>query len=416
LSYPVTKLIGFAAALVLSALFSLLEEAYSSLPEGVRWQLSERRVGKGLFSRLHILRSPVHFAVILQLGRLLFLGILLILIADFSFRKFPLHPFLTASLLGGGVVFVFHLLLPRLFSFISPAVSLTVFLPLLRLSYLLFYPITQLLSFVGEAVTNRVNREVTEEAEEAAREEIKAYIDVGEEKGYFEKGEGKLIKSAVEFGDTMVREVMTPRVDMVSIEKEATVGDLKRLLKEKKFSRIPVYSGQIDNIIGIISSKEVFDYLDEGDDDTPLAPLMRPPYFVPETKRVEDLLRELQIKKRHIAIVVDEYGGTAGLVTIEDILEEIVGEIWDEYDQEAEPIVREGDGVVIAMGKTDVDEISRALGVDLQEEGFETIGGLVFNTLGRIPKSGESFEHRGVRIDILEADQRRVRKVRVIRL
>lgn len=400
----------------MSTLFSLLEEAYSFLPEGARWQLSERKRERGLLSRLHILRSPVHFAVILQLGRLLFMGVLLILIADFSFSKFPQHPFLTALLLGGGVVFVFLLLLPRLFSFISPGVYLTVFLPLLRFSYLLLYPITQLLSFVGEAASNRGKREVTEEAEEAAREEIKAYIDVGEEKGYFEKDEGKLIKSAVEFGDTMVREVMTPRVDMVCIKKEATVGDLKRLLKEKKYSRIPVYSSQIDNIVGIISAKEVFDYLGEEADDTPLIPLMRPPYFVPETKEVGDLLRELQIGKRHIAIVVDEYGGTAGLVTIEDILEEIVGEIWDEYDQEAELIVREGDGVVIAIGKTDVDEVSQVLGVDLREEGFETISGLVFNTLGRIPKSGESFEHRGVRIDILEADQRRIRKVRVTRL
>lgn len=416
MSHFAIRLIAFAAALVLSALFSLLEEAYSSLPEGAKWQLSERRIGRGLFSRLHILRSPVHFAVILQLGKLLFLGLLIILIADFSFRKFPHYPFLTAALFGAGVVFVFHLLLPRLFSFIPPGSILSAFLPLLRLSYLLLYPIAQLLSFVGEAVTSSGNREVTEEAEEAAREEIKAYIDVGEEKGYFEKDEGKLIKSAVEFGDTMVREVMTPRVDMVCIVEEATVADLKRLLKENKYSRIPVYRGLIDNVVGIINSKEVFDYLGEGDDDTPLTPLMRPPYFVPETKMVRDLLRELQIGKKHIAIVVDEYGGTAGLVTIEDILEEIVGEIWDEYDQEVEPIVRERDGVVIAMGKTDVDEVSQTLGIDLREEGFETIGGLVFNTLGRIPKSGESFEHRGVRVDILEADQRRVRKVRITKL
>lgn len=400
----------------MSALFSLLEEAYSSLPEGTRWQLLERRGRRGLFPRLHILRSPVHFAVILQLGRLLFLGILLILIVDFTFRRFPHYPFLTACLLGGGVIFVFHLMLPRLLSFISPGVALTAFLPLLRLSYLLLYPIAQLLSYIGEVVTTGRESEVNEEAEEAAREEIKAYIDVGEERGYFEKDEGRLIKSAVEFGDTMVREVMTPRVDVVCIGEEATVGDLKKLLKEKKFSRIPVYRGQIDNIVGIISSKEVFDYLNEGEDDTPLAPLMRPPYFVPETKEVGDLLRELQIGKRHIAIVVDEYGGTAGLVTIEDILEEIVGEIWDEYDQEAEPIVSERDGVVIALGKADVEEISRTLGVDLQEEGFETIGGLVFDTLGRIPKSGERFEHRGVRIEILEADQRRIRKVRITRL
>jgi len=400
----------------LSALFSLLEEAYSSLPEGARWQLSERRGGRGLLSRLPILRSPVHFAVILQLGRLLLLAILLILIADFAFRRFPHHPFLTASLLGGGVVFFFHLLLPRLFSFISPGGVLKAFLPLLRFSYFLLYPIAQLLSYIGEAVSNRGGDEVTDEAEEAAREEIKAYVDVGEVKGYFERDEGRLIKSAVEFGDTMVHEVMAPRVDMVCIREEATVGDLKKLLKEKKYSRIPVYRGQIDNVVGIINSMEVFDYLGEGEGDNPISPLMRPPYFVPETKRVRDLLRELQIGKRHIAIVVDEYGGTAGLVTIEDILEEIVGEIWDEYDQGAEPIVREREGVVVALGKTDVDEISQTLGVDLREEGFETIGGLVFNTLGRIPKSGESFEHRGVRIDILEADQRCIRKVRITKL
>jgi CBS domain containing-hemolysin-like protein len=208
---------------------------------------------------------------------------------------------------------------------------------------------------------------------------------------------------------------MTPRPDIVAIRDDATVADLRTVFREQQYSRVPVFHENLDNIAGFVFVKDLI-LLDCADMDTrSLGSLVRPATFVPETKRVPDLLKEFQRKQVQTAIVVDEYGGTAGLVTIEDLLEEIVGEIRDEYDVETEPIIDEGNGSFVVSGKADVDEIAERLGVDIEREGFETVGGYLLSHLGRVPAVGETFDIDDLTVEVLEAERRRIHKVRVRR-
>ena len=253
--------------------------------------------------------------------------------------------------------------------------------------------------------------ETAEEANEAA----KAYIDTAEQEGLIAGEERRLLQSIVDFGDALVREVMTPRPDIVAIWDTATVGELRALFREQEYSRFPVYKESLDNIAGFVFVKDLV-ARDLSDDAGPITPLLRPAVVVPETKRVPELLKQFQRQQTQIAVVVDEYGGTAGLVTIEDLLEEIVGEIRDEYDVESEPIVDEGNGRFVFSGKVDIDEVIQRLNVHIEREGFETVGGFLLSHLGRVPAIGERFDLDGLSVEVLEAERRRITKVRIARL
>jgi CBS domain containing-hemolysin-like protein len=251
-------------------------------------------------------------------------------------------------------------------------------------------------------------------AAEEAKELPKAYGDDTQQDGRIEGEERRLLQSIVDFGDTLVREVMTPRPDIVAIREEATIGKLRELFREQEYSRFPVYKGSLDNIAGFVFIKDLV-LLDAGDDDKPIRPLVRPAVVVPETKRVPELLQQFQRQQAQCAIVVDEYGGTAGLVTIEDLLEEIVGEIRDEYDVESEQIVDEGNGRFIFSGMVDIDKVAQRLNVQIEREGFETVGGYLMSHLGRVPAVGERFDVDGLSVEVLDAERRRVTKVRIAR-
>ena len=230
-----------------------------------------------------------------------------------------------------------------------------------------------------------------------------------------ETEERKLLQSVVDFGGTLVREVMTPRPDIVAIAHDATVAEFRVLFAEEEYSRIPVYKDNLDNVLGFVFAKDLVT-LDGVQGTSRIVPqLLRPAHVVPEGKRVAELLRELQVKQVQSAIVVDEYGGTAGLVTIEDLLEEIVGEIRDEYDDESEPIVDEGDGTFVFLATVSVGDMVERLGVSVERDGFETVGGYLLTRLGRVPTVGETLEIDGLVVEVLEAERRRVRKVRVHR-
>jgi len=230
-----------------------------------------------------------------------------------------------------------------------------------------------------------------------------------------EREERKLLQSIVDFGDTLVREVMTPRPDMVAIPADSTLAQVRAIFEEQEYSRIPVYDGNLDHIQGMVFVKDLI-RLKDTPDSAHLLPdlphLVRPATFVPETKRVADLLKEFQRRQTQIAIVVDEYGGTAGLATIEDLLEEIVGEIRDEYDVETEPILEEADGSYVFSGKVNFDEVRERLNVDVEPDGFETVGGYVLTRVGRVPTAGERFELDGMTVEVLEAERRRINRVR----
>jgi putative hemolysin len=243
------------------------------------------------------------------------------------------------------------------------------------------------------------------------------HAEAGEEQGLIEGDERRLLQSIVDFGDTLVREVMTPRPDMVAIAADATYDELRALFREQEYSRIPVYNENLDNIVGFVFIKDLL-RLDAPESGAArlqpdLARFIRPATFVPETKRVAEMLKEFQRKQVQIAIAVDEYGGTAGLVTIEDLLEEIVGEIRDEYDVEVEPVVEEGDGAFVFSAKVNIDEVRDRLGVEIEPEGFETVGGYVLTRVGRVPAVGETFELDGLQVEVLEAERRRIHKVRM---
>ena len=239
------------------------------------------------------------------------------------------------------------------------------------------------------------------------------------EQGLIEAEGRKLLQSIVDFGDTLVREVMTPRPDMIAIEADASLADLRALFREQEYSRIPVYRENLDNILGIIFVKDLIQLTGIPDTarlDPDLARLVRQATFVPETKRVAELLKEFQRKQAQIAIVVDEYGGTAGLATIEDVLEEIVGEIRDEYDVETEPVIEERDGSFVFSGKVNFDEVRERLDVEIEPEGFETVGGYVLTRVGRVPAVGEKFDLDGMAVEVLEAERRRIHRVRFRKL
>lgn len=226
-----------------------------------------------------------------------------------------------------------------------------------------------------------------------------------------EEDEARLARALSRFAETQVREVMTPRPDVEAIEADESVEELKRLFGESKYSRLPVYEDNLDEIVGVVHVRDLLEY--DGDPKAVLRPLVRPVFLVPETKRITELLRELQKRGTTLAVVIDEYGGTAGLVSIEDIVEELVGEIKDEFDVEVEPIQVDADGSVLVAGRVALDRLEQALETSLADQDeVGTVGGLVNTVFGRIPRVGDELEYRGYVIQVVEAERRRVTRVR----
>ncbi|MFZ4519069.1 MAG: hemolysin family protein [Microthrixaceae bacterium] len=244
-------------------------------------------------------------------------------------------------------------------------------------------------------------------------EEILALAEEAAEASVIEESERDLIESIIDFGDTVVREIMVPRPDVVAVDDDATVTGTVELAISRGLSRLPVYGESSDDVVGIVYAKDAFEAERAGGGDRPVTEVARPAYFVPETKRVAELLAEMQARKTHIAVVVDEYGGTAGLVTMEDLLEELVGEIHDEFDPAAAEVERLSDGAVLVPGSLNLGDLNEELDLSLPEGNWDTVGGLVFGTLGRVPVAGDSVVLDGVRLRVERVDGRRVTRVRI---
>jgi putative hemolysin len=228
--------------------------------------------------------------------------------------------------------------------------------------------------------------------------------------GFIEENGSRLVHSIVEFGEKKVREVMVPRIDVFAIESGMTMTEVRELLAGAGHSRVPVYDGNIDRIVGMLYVKDLVPVA-EGEEDRGIEQLTREPYFVPEGKKIDDLLKEFQVKKMHMAIVVDEYGGTSGIVTLEDILEEIVGEIRDEFDHEAPLVRKAGEGKYVVEGRTSLDDLSEVLGRELVSEDVDTLGGFLYNILGRVPEEGEEFDYEGMTFRIERLEGQRIAEV-----
>ena len=243
-------------------------------------------------------------------------------------------------------------------------------------------------------------------------EELISIIEEAEEEGDFDKEESTLIKSAIEFGDLEVADIFTPRIDITAIPKTATAGEIKQVFNESGYSRLPVYDGDLDNVIGILNHKDF--YASSFEDGRDITELTKPVMYVTKTQKINDLLRELQKNQRHIAIVTDEYGSTAGLVSLEDILEEIVGDIWDEHDEIIEEIKEVGEGEYIVSGKANIEKLFEELDVEEDEEiDALTVNGWAMDALGKIPEVGDTFEANGLSVEVLEMDGRRIENLHI---
>jgi CBS domain containing-hemolysin-like protein len=399
-------LLGMAAVYV-----GTIETAFSALMKLSLRLMAER----GRDDRLgYYLDDPVQLFVPARLLLGLIFSLATVLLAVVTGRSGITLPSL-ATLLA--CVFVYILvcehLLPSIIVRRNPEAVLSAILPPFSVVARAMSPISG--GLVRLLTSGRPERLITqqEQNEEEQGDVAHAYLEAGEEQGLIEGDERRLLQSIVDFGDTLAREVMTPRPDIVAIQVDTTVSQLRALFREQEYSRFPVYQENLDNILGIVRVKDLLKVDATTSDDRPIAPLIRPTTFVPETKRVPDLLKEFQRKQVQMAIVVDEYGGTAGLVTIEDLLEEIVGEIRDEDDVEMEPIVEEGNGSYVFSAKVSFDDFRDRLDVEIEPEGFETVGGYILSRLGRVPLVGETFELDGLSVEVLEAERRRIHKVRV---
>ncbi|MCX6568589.1 MAG: hemolysin family protein [Candidatus Aminicenantes bacterium] len=323
-----------------------------------------------------------------------------------GFALRPLWLFLSALAVYG----LFFDFVPRLLVFVDKAVVLRIFLPAFPLVRFLASP---LLIISRNLLEREEQREEKGEDREASDDEIETFIDEATEEGIIDRDEDELLRSVVEFGDTVVREVMTPRVNMVCIRKDATIDNLKDLIIKEKYSRIPVYKDRLDNMEGIVMAKDILEYSDEKHKGQPIEALIRPVAFVPESMPVADLLREFQKVMQKLAIVVDEHGGVSGLVTMEDVVEEIVGEIQDEYDTDEAQITENGPLDFTVSGATEVEELEELFDVELAEDDFITVGGLITHALGRLPGKGETLNVKGLLFEVLDADQKKVKKLRI---
>jgi len=244
--------------------------------------------------------------------------------------------------------------------------------------------------------------------------EIRAIVSIQAETGGLEEEEKVMIHQIFEFGDKVAREVMVPRTDMVAISNEATVDEAGKAATEHRISRMPVYRENLDDIVGAVHVKDVIPLLVANREETPVTAIMRQPVRVPETKKLSELLAEFQRRRRTLAIVVDEYGGTAGLVTLEDLLEEVVGDIYDEYDVVRPAVERTIGGELILDGRLSIDEASDALGVDLPEGEYDSVAGLLYARLGMVPRPGDEIDVDGITLTVDELDGHRITRVRAV--
>ena len=250
-------------------------------------------------------------------------------------------------------------------------------------------------------------------SQSAFEDEINDLLDHGAESGAIGQSTSEMIQSIVEFNDTVARQIMTPRIDMVGVEKDCSIGEIIKTLTDEGYSRLPVYDGDMDHITGFIVGKDLLQFWG-ADPSLPLPhSILRPIILVPGNKKIVDLLGELRHKKSHLAIVLDEYGGTAGLVTMEDIIEEIVGDINDEYDEEDAPFIDISPGVTLAAGQAAISDLSEHLGVELPEGDYDTLGGFLTNQVGRVPQVKEEITWENLLFNITAADDRKVEQVEI---
>jgi CBS domain containing-hemolysin-like protein len=423
--------IGAACVLLLALAFlATIDVAFGRLSDvGLRRLTGEReeRPGRNIVFLGEILENRPRFRFTLNAVIQVLLVAVVVLVTSVSYQWFGAERsfLLFAFFIALALTILFRQVIPRMLSEGNPERTLLTLLPLFRP----FYGLLSVVVSPRQVAAERARRggfdpHVMQTAAEAAEAEadddgsdIQALIDVGEEEGILEEEERERIQNIIEFGETRAGEVMTPRTDIIALPLSATVREARDVMVESKYSRLPVYREQIEDVVGIIYVRDLLTYWAEAREGEEIEPLLRPAYFVPETKSVDELLEDMQKAHVQLALVIDEYGGLAGLLTVEDILEEIVGEIEDEdiESDEIVEIVEADDGYYEVLGSTEVGKIERLFDLEIEDDDFTTIAGLVINECGRVPLPGACLNFRGLDVEVLEADERRIGRLRLRR-
>lgn len=410
------QFIALGLLLLLSSFFSSSEAALFSIPKlsVKRWIDEGKSRARTLSS---ILSQPHKVLVTLLLGNTL-VNVGASLFATLLFLRLCQITGLGADL-GMGlaigvmtfVLLVFGELTPKVYS-LGHAETLSLRLaPLIRFFMRVLSPFTWLLNLLTRGVSSILKTD----AQLITLDELRTMVELSEKSGALKRSEARLLGSLFSFGKTTVKEVMTPRTEMTCFTRGLTVGDAVDSLRRAPHSRIPVYEETVDNIAGVLYAKDLLPHL--SNKEKPIDKLLREPYFVPEQLNIGELLSEFRKRQVHVAVVVDEYGGTSGLVTLDDILEEVVGEILDEHDLREEPIYQvTGAGEIKARGRMDLDDLNSLMEIELPTEEYDTLGGLIYSLLGRIPGEGEVFSYGGVIFTIEEVRGTRIERVKVKRM
>ena len=412
-------LIAFIGLLLMSAVFSSSETAFFSLSNFEIAQLEEDHPESGKQVR-QLLENPD-----LLLNGIL-LGNLVVNISATAIATILLHRLGTQAGWSGQIVYlcdvigmtfilvVFCEISPKVYAITNARRHALRLTRLIRTWFFIAHPFIQLLVRFSSWFKGLFSR--FEQDREILEEELKLMVDISAEQGDLEQAEKTIIHNIFELFETMVREIMVPRTDIKGLSVDTPLEEIIATVEETGHSRFPVYDGDLDNIRGILYAKDLLDYIYGYKEFESVEKLLHDIYYVPETKRCGETLREFQERHMYLGIVVDEYGGTEGLVTVEDIMEEIIGEIQDEHDEEEPLLVREKTGNYLVDGKINIEDLSQKLGLELEGEGYETLGGFVFTKFGRLPHPGEYFDYQAFRFVITKLSKRRIWKVRIERL
>ena len=434
LPLPFTAL-GLGAVLVFSALFSVAEALLNKITRGeVKETIEEGGSGAGAITAL--LQNPRNFLNTIMVARgCLSVGVVIITIVLVNGSgKLGLQTanLGIAAVISAVLLIVFTKMVPNFYVKGRTERSFVKAIFFLRIFYVVLYPIIKVLAFVSYIGVRLIGGKVSRDEEVlTSQADLQTLTAVSESEDILEEEEREMIHGIFELESTVAREVMTPRTDMVYLDVSTELSDLLATVTEKGHSRIPVYEDNIDNIVGILHIKDLLQCWYENKREVSLRDIVRSPLLVPETKKIDDLLQEFRLNRVHMAIVLDEYGGTAGLVTIEDIIEEIVGEIQDEYDEEERLVEELADGAYLIDARMSIDEVNDLFAINLPSEDSDSIGGFIVNYLGRVPQTGESFlynsarhpnidhpnidgngvPHEGLQVSVIESDERRISRV-----
>ena len=414
------EVIALFVFIILSAFFSGTETALFSLNklQLKKMQKEEEENNRRVKSIIRLLDDPQRTLISILIGNM-FVNITASSLATYLAIK--IFGNIGVGIASGIMIFtilVFGEIVPKSLAVANAeAISKRVARPIEIISTGLF-PLIKIFKAIISAMYYLSGKKSVKEKKEITEEDLITLIDAGKDEGVIEEEENEMIRNIFEFGDTMVKEVMIPRVDMACISSDTSLDSILKLIKKMGHSRIPVYEETVDNIIGILYAKDLLGIYQQwytSKEKFDLKGITRETYFVPENKKIDELLDIFQKDRIQIAIAIDEYGGTAGLITMEDVVEEVVGEIIDEYDKEIKLFEIAEDNAVIADAIISIDEINEILNIEIPENGFETLGGFIFDLLGRVPKKGEKIKYQNCQMIIEQVAKNRIRRVKIIK-